>query len=66
VMLVDAQLTRTNAGKSLTENQRDHKPLSRYLHHHEHAMHFPFWRCFKEAHTGCENYRGFSGLTSNP
>jgi len=52
VMLVDAQLTRTNAGKSLTGNQETHKPLSLIYITHEHADHFLGLEVFKEAYPG--------------
>jgi glyoxylase-like metal-dependent hydrolase (beta-lactamase superfamily II) len=49
VMLVDAQLTRTNAERVLQEIQEIHKPLSLIYITHEHADHFLGLEVFKEA-----------------
>jgi glyoxylase-like metal-dependent hydrolase (beta-lactamase superfamily II) len=50
VMLVDAQLTKTNAGKVLQEIQATKKPLSIIYITHEHADHFLGLEVFKEAY----------------
>ncbi len=52
VMLVDAQLTRTNAEKVLQEIKETHKPLSLIYITHEHADHFLGLEVFKEAYPG--------------
>jgi glyoxylase-like metal-dependent hydrolase (beta-lactamase superfamily II) len=49
VMLVDAQLTRTNAQRVLQEIKETHKPLSLIYITHEHADHFLGLEVFKEA-----------------
>src|SRR5258705_10586528 len=50
VMLVDAQLTRTNAERVLKEIKATHKPLSLIYITHEHAVHFLGLEVFKEAY----------------
>src|SRR6202163_3397107 len=50
VMLVDAQLTKTNAGRVLQEIQKTKKPLSIIYITHEHADHFLGLEVFKEAY----------------
>jgi glyoxylase-like metal-dependent hydrolase (beta-lactamase superfamily II) len=50
VMLVDAQLTRTNAERVLQEIKGTHKPLSLIYITHEHADHFLGLEVFKEAY----------------
>ncbi len=50
VMLVDAQLTKTNAEKVLQEIQATKKPLSVIYITHEHADHFLGLEVFKEAY----------------
>ncbi len=50
VMLVDAQLTRTNAERVLKEIKETHKPLSLIYITHEHADHFLGLEVFKEAY----------------
>src|SRR5258705_7065852 len=50
VMLVDAQLTRTNAEKVLEEIKATKKPLSTIYITHEHADHFLGLEVFKEAY----------------
>ena len=50
VMLVDAQLTRTNAERVLQEIKETHKPLSLIYITHEHADHFHGLEVFKEAY----------------
>src|ERR1700676_3551804 len=50
VMLVDAQLTKTNAGKVLQEIKETKKPLSIIYITHEHADHFLGLEVFKEAY----------------
>jgi glyoxylase-like metal-dependent hydrolase (beta-lactamase superfamily II) len=50
VMLVDAQLTRTNAQRVLQEIKETHKPLSLIYITHEHADHFLGLEVFKEAY----------------
>jgi glyoxylase-like metal-dependent hydrolase (beta-lactamase superfamily II) len=50
VMLVDAQLTRTNAERVLQEIKETHKPLSLIYITHEHADHFLGLEVFKEAY----------------
>src|SRR5882724_2698505 len=50
VMLVDAQLTRTNAEKVLQEITATKKPLSIIYITHEHADHFLGLEVFKEAY----------------
>src|SRR5882672_11429772 len=50
VMLVDAQLTRTNAERVLKEIKESHKPLSLIYITHEHADHFLGLEVFKEAY----------------
>src|SRR5258706_16418796 len=50
VMLVDAQLTRTNAERVLQEIKATHKPLSLIYITHEHADHFLGLEVFKEAY----------------
>ena len=50
VMLVDAQLTRTNAEKVLQEIKETKKPLSIIYITHEHADHFLGLEVFKEAY----------------
>ena len=52
VMLVDAQLTRTNAAKVLQAIKSTHKPLSIIYITHEHADHFLGLEVFKEAYPG--------------
>src|SRR5712671_6957172 len=52
VMLVDAQLTRTNAQRVLQEIKATHKPLSLIYITHEHADHFLGLEVFKEAYPG--------------
>src|ERR1700736_5858733 len=52
VMLVDAQLTKTNAGRVLQEIKETKKPLSTIYVTHEHADHFLGLEVFKEAHPG--------------
>src|SRR6202030_2077304 len=50
VMLVDAQLTKTNAERVLQEIEKTHKPLSLIYITHEHADHFLGLEVFKEAY----------------
>jgi glyoxylase-like metal-dependent hydrolase (beta-lactamase superfamily II) len=50
VMLVDAQLTKTNAEKVLQAIKATHKPLSIIYITHEHADHFLGLEVFKEAY----------------
>jgi hypothetical protein len=50
VMLVDAQLTKTNAEKVLLEIKKTKKPLSITYITHEHADHFLGLEVFKEAY----------------
>src|SRR5882762_2252262 len=50
VMLVDAQLTRTNAERVLKEIKETQKPLSLIYITHEHADHFLGLEVFKEAY----------------
>ena len=52
VMLVDAQLTRTNAERVLEEIKETKKPLSIVYITHEHADHFLGLEVFKEAYPG--------------
>jgi glyoxylase-like metal-dependent hydrolase (beta-lactamase superfamily II) len=50
VMLVDAQLTKTNAERVLQEIKETHKPLSIIYITHEHADHFLGLEVFREAY----------------
>src|SRR5580700_6261079 len=50
VMLVDAQLTKTNAERVLQELKETKKPLSVIYITHEHADHFLGLEVFKEAY----------------
>src|ERR1700682_1765488 len=50
VMLVDAQLTKTNAERVLQEIKETHKPLSLIYITHEHADHFLGLEVFSEAY----------------
>jgi glyoxylase-like metal-dependent hydrolase (beta-lactamase superfamily II) len=52
VMLVDAQLTKTNAERVLEEIRKTKKPLSIVYITHEHADHFLGLEVFKEAYPG--------------
>lgn len=52
VMLVDAQLTKTNAERALLEIKETKKPLSIIYITHEHADHFLGLEVFKEAYPG--------------
>jgi glyoxylase-like metal-dependent hydrolase (beta-lactamase superfamily II) len=52
VMLVDAQLTKTNAERVLAEIKKTKKPLSVVYITHEHADHFLGLEVFKEAYPG--------------
>src|SRR5258706_6230775 len=52
VMLVDAQLTRTNAERVLQEIKATHRPLSLIYITHEHADHFLGLEVFKEEYPG--------------
>jgi glyoxylase-like metal-dependent hydrolase (beta-lactamase superfamily II) len=52
VMLVDAQLTKTNAEKILQEIRETKKPLSIIYITHEHADHFLGLEVFREAYPG--------------
>ncbi len=52
VMLVDAQLTKTNAERVLKEIKETKKPLSIIYITHEHADHFLGLEVFKEAYPG--------------
>jgi len=52
VMLVDAQLTKTNAERVLEEIKETKKPLSIIYITHEHADHFLGLEVFKEAYPG--------------
>jgi glyoxylase-like metal-dependent hydrolase (beta-lactamase superfamily II) len=52
VMLVDAQLTKTNAERLLREIKATKKPLSIIYITHEHADHFLGLEVFKEAYPG--------------
>src|ERR1700732_4161 len=52
VMLVDAQLTKTNAGKVLQAIRATNKPLSIIYITYEHADHFLGLEVFKEAYPG--------------
>ena len=49
-MLVDAQLTKTNAERVLHEIKETHKPLSIIYITHEHADHFLGLEVFREAY----------------
>src|ERR1700687_1675884 len=50
VMLVDAQLTKTNADRVLQEIKETHKPLALIYITHEHADHFLGLEVFREAY----------------
>ena len=50
VMLVDAQLTKTNAERVVREIEKTHKPLSLIYITHEHADHFLGLEVFKDAY----------------
>jgi glyoxylase-like metal-dependent hydrolase (beta-lactamase superfamily II) len=50
VMLVDAQLTKTNAERVLRDIEEAHKPLSLIYVTHEHADHFLGLEVFREAY----------------
>src|SRR6266446_4482830 len=50
VMLVDAQLTKTNAERVLQEITKTHKPLSVIYITHEHADHFLGLEVFEDAY----------------
>src|ERR1700730_8479292 len=52
VMLVDAQLTKTNAERVLEEIKKTKKPLSIVYITHEHADHFLGLEVFREAYPG--------------
>src|SRR6201982_2839735 len=52
VMLVDAQLTKTNAERVLQEIRETRKPLSIIYITHEHADHFLGLEVFKQAYPG--------------
>src|SRR4029077_20257864 len=52
VMLVDGQLTKTNAERVLQEIKETKKPLSIIYITHEHADHFLGLEVFKEAYPG--------------
>src|ERR1700720_3477279 len=52
VMLVDAQLTKTNAERVLLEIKETKKPLSIIYVTHEHADHFLGLEVFREAYPG--------------
>src|SRR6202041_3193575 len=52
VMLVDAQLTKTNAERVLQQIKETKKPLSIIYITHEHADHFLGLEVFKEAYPG--------------
>jgi glyoxylase-like metal-dependent hydrolase (beta-lactamase superfamily II) len=52
VMLIDAQLTRTNAERVLQEIRETKKPLSVIYITHEHADHFLGLEVFKQAYPG--------------
>src|ERR1700676_5726858 len=52
VMLVDAQLTKTNAERVLREIKATKKPLSTIYITHEHADHFLGLEVFREAYPG--------------
>jgi glyoxylase-like metal-dependent hydrolase (beta-lactamase superfamily II) len=52
VMLVDAQLTKTNAERVLDEIRKTNKPLSLIYITHEHADHFLGLEVFREAFPG--------------
>src|SRR6202023_543997 len=52
VMLVDAQLTKTNAERVLEEIKKTKKPLSIVYITHEHADHFLGLEVFREAYQG--------------
>src|SRR6202790_2769502 len=52
VMLVDAQLTKTNAEKVLQEIKETKKPLSIVYLTHEHADHFLGLEVFRDAYPG--------------
>src|SRR6201984_1120187 len=52
VMLVDAQLTKTNAERVLEEIRKTKKPLSIVYITHEHADHFLGLEVFKDAYPG--------------
>src|SRR5208282_2133263 len=52
VMLVDAQLTKTNAERVLQEIKETKKPLSIIYITHEHADHFLGLEVFREAYPG--------------
>jgi glyoxylase-like metal-dependent hydrolase (beta-lactamase superfamily II) len=50
VMLVDAQLTKTNAERVVREIEKTHKPLSLIYITHEHADHFLGLEVFRDAY----------------
>src|SRR5580704_7030323 len=52
VMLVDAQLTKTNAERVLQQIKETKKPLSTIYITHEHADHFLGLEIFREAYPG--------------
>ena len=54
IMLVDAQLTKTNAARVLQAIKATHKPLSLIYITHEHADHFLGLEVFKEAYPGVQ------------
>src|SRR5882672_6871854 len=62
VMLVDAQLTRTNAERVLQEIKATHKPLSLIYITHEHADHFLGLEVFKGAYPGVRIIAGSAVL----
>src|ERR1700693_4366079 len=62
VMLVDAQLTKTNAERVLQEIRETKKPLSIIFVTHEHADHFLGLAVFKEAYPGVRIIANSSGV----
>src|SRR5260370_25012566 len=62
VMLVDAQLTKTNAERVLQEIKETKKPLSIIYITHEHADHFLVLECFKEAYTAVRIIANSTGV----
>jgi len=65
VMLVDAQLTKTNAERVLEEIKETKKPLSIVYITHEHADHFLGLEVFKEAYPGVRIIATLCGRRSN-
>src|ERR1700720_1475824 len=62
VMLVDAQLTKTNAERVLQEIKETKKPLTIIYITHEHADHFLALEVFKEAYPGVRIISNSTGV----